>query len=34
LSELGSSRFGLSDPRELSLKGVEEPVEVRSVEWR
>jgi class 3 adenylate cyclase len=34
LSDLGSTRFGLSEPRELSLKGVEEPVEVRSVEWR
>jgi len=27
-------RFGLSDSRQLSLKGVEEPVEVRSVDWR
>ncbi len=31
---IGSPRFGLSDPRQLSLKGVEEPVEVRSVDWR
>ena len=30
----GSARFGLSDPRQLTLKGVEEPVEVRSVDWR
>ena len=28
-----SSRFGLSDPRRLTLKGVDEPVEVRSVDW-
>lgn len=34
LSEIDSIRFGLSDPRQLSLKGVEEPVEVRSVNWR
>jgi class 3 adenylate cyclase len=33
-SEMGSIRFGLSEPRSLSLKGVEEPVEVRSVDWR
>ncbi len=31
---MGSIRFGLSDPRPLTLKGVEEPVEVRSVDWR
>ena len=34
LSAMGSIRFGLSDPRELTLKGVNEPVEVRSVSWR
>lgn len=35
LSAMGSSiRFGLSDPRQLALKGVDEPVEVRSVDWR
>ena len=34
LGELGSARFGLSDPRALTLKGVDEPVEVRSVTWR
>jgi class 3 adenylate cyclase len=33
-SEIGSIRFGLSEPRSLSLKGVDEPVEVRSVDWR
>jgi class 3 adenylate cyclase len=30
----GPVRFGLSEPRELALKGVKEPVEVRSVDWR
>jgi class 3 adenylate cyclase len=30
----GSVRFGLSDPRELTLKGVKEPVQVRSVTWK
>jgi class 3 adenylate cyclase len=34
LSAMGSMRFGLSDPRQLTLKGVDEPVEVRSVDWR
>jgi class 3 adenylate cyclase len=34
LGEMGSVRFGLSDPRQLALKGVDEPVEVRSVDWR
>jgi class 3 adenylate cyclase len=34
LSETASVRFGLSDPRQLTLKGVAEPVEVRSVDWR
>ena len=34
LSAVGASRFGMSDPRELTLKGVDEPVEVRSVDWR
>ena len=34
LGEMGSVRFTLSDPRQLTLKGVEEPVEVRSVDWR
>jgi class 3 adenylate cyclase len=31
---LGSDRSGLSEPRQLTLKGVEEPVEVRAVDWR
>jgi class 3 adenylate cyclase len=31
---IGSTRFGLSDPRQLALKGVDEPVEVCSVDWR
>jgi class 3 adenylate cyclase len=30
----GRIRFGLSDPREIALKGVKAPMEVRSVEWR
>ena len=34
LSAMGASRFGMSEPRQLTLKGVEEPVEVRSVDWR
>jgi class 3 adenylate cyclase len=34
MDEVGSIRFGLSDPRALALKGVDEPVEVRSVDWR
>ncbi len=34
LSEISSARFALSDPRQLTLKGVDEPVEVRSVDWR
>lgn len=31
---MDSVRFDLSEPRQLALKGVEEPVEVRSVSWR
>jgi class 3 adenylate cyclase len=34
LREIGPTRFGLSEPRQLSLKGVAEPVEVQSVDWR
>ncbi|HET9345930.1 MAG TPA: adenylate/guanylate cyclase domain-containing protein [Candidatus Limnocylindrales bacterium] len=34
LREIGSTRFGLSDLRNLTLKGVDEPVDVRSVDWR
>jgi class 3 adenylate cyclase len=34
LSGLGPARFGLSEPRQLTLKGVENPVEARSVDWR
>jgi class 3 adenylate cyclase len=34
LSSTRSTRFRLSEPRHLALKGVEEPVEVRSVDWR
>jgi class 3 adenylate cyclase len=34
LSEMSSIRFGMSEPRQLTLKGVDEPVEVGSVDWR
>lgn len=34
LNAVTSIRFGLSDVRALTLKGVDEPVEVRSVSWR
>jgi class 3 adenylate cyclase len=34
LSAMGSIRYGLSEPRQLTLKGVEDPVEARSVDWR
>ncbi len=27
-------RFGLSDARQITLKGVDEPVEVRGIDWR
>ena len=30
----GPIRFDLSEPRSVELKGVKEPVEVRSVAWR
>jgi class 3 adenylate cyclase len=32
--EVGPVRFGLSDPHEVTLKGVDTPVEVRRVDWR
>ncbi len=34
LSGAGAIRFGLSEPRSLTLKGVREPVEAQAVEWR
>lgn len=34
VDDAGPIRFGLSEPREVELKGVKEPVEVRSVDWR
>ena len=34
VSAIDSLRFGLSEPREMTLKGVDEPVGVRSVNWR
>ena len=32
--DAGTIRFGLSEPRSVTLKGVREPVEVRTVDWR
>jgi hypothetical protein len=29
-----ATRYRFGEPRELTLKGVHEPVEVRAVEWR
>ncbi|HTE65470.1 MAG TPA: adenylate/guanylate cyclase domain-containing protein, partial [Candidatus Binatia bacterium] len=34
LSAMSSTRYGRSEPRQLTLKGVDEPVEARSVNWR
>ena len=34
LAELGSARYTVSEPRQLTLKGLREPIEVRSVTWR
>ena len=34
IADAGSIRFGLSDPRALTLKGVRDPVEVQAIEWR
>jgi len=34
LADLGSGRYTVSEPRQLTLKGLREPVEVRSVAWR
>jgi len=34
LAELSSARYGLSEPRQLTLKGIREPIEVRAVDWR
>ncbi len=34
LTSLPEPRFTLSEPRMLTLKGVREPVEVRTVDWR
>jgi class 3 adenylate cyclase len=34
VDEIGPVRFGLSDAREITLKGVDTPVEIRSVDWR
>jgi class 3 adenylate cyclase len=34
LQQAGKSRFKVSEPRSLTLKGVREPVDVRAVDWR
>jgi class 3 adenylate cyclase len=34
LQDLRSAKIALSEPRELTLKGVRGPVEVRTVNWR
>jgi class 3 adenylate cyclase len=34
LSEIAPKRFALSEPREITLKGVDTPVAVRGVDWR
>ena len=34
LEAIGSNRFGLSEARQFTLKGVEEPIEARTVDWR
>ena len=34
LEQAGQSRFKVSEPRSLTLKGVREPVEVRAIDWR
>jgi class 3 adenylate cyclase len=34
LEQAGQSRFKVSEPRALTLKGLREPVEVRAIDWR
>jgi class 3 adenylate cyclase len=34
LEQAGPTRFNVSEPRALTLKGVREPVDVRSIDWR
>jgi class 3 adenylate cyclase len=34
LEQVGDTRFKVSEPRSLTLKGVGEPVEVRAIDWR
>jgi len=34
LADLSSARYALSEPRQLTLKGIREPIEVRAVDWR
>jgi class 3 adenylate cyclase len=34
LEQAGPARFAVSEPRSVALKGIVEPVEVRTVDWR
>jgi len=34
LDQAGQTRFKVSEPRALTLKGVREPIEVRAIDWR
>jgi class 3 adenylate cyclase len=34
LDDITPNRFGASEPREITLKGVDAPVEVRTIDWR
>lgn len=34
IGEAGTIRFGMSPPREVTLKGVAEPVQVQAIDWR
>jgi class 3 adenylate cyclase len=34
LGALGDSSVSVSEPRTVELKGIQEPVEVRAVDWR
>jgi class 3 adenylate cyclase len=33
LEQAGQTRFKISEPRTLTLKGVREPVDVRGIDW-
>jgi class 3 adenylate cyclase len=34
IEQAGQTRFKVSEPRALTLKGVREPIEVRAIDWR